>query len=128
MAQQEPQVNPEAPVWPDVLSDLLQDYELDPRVTAWAMDQIMTDAASPVQMAGFLIGMRAKGETAAEVTGLVEAMLSHARRIEVPGPAVDVVGTGGDRSNSVNISTMSAIAAASTCSSNSRHGGNVDGV
>ena len=68
MAQQDPQVNPEAPVWPDVLSDLLQGHELDSRVTSWAMDQIMTDAASPVQMAGFLIGMRAKGETATEVT------------------------------------------------------------
>lgn len=122
MAHHEPQVNPGAPEWPDVLSDLLQGHELDARVTSWAMDQIMTDAASPVQMAGFLIGMRAKGETATEVTGLVDAMLSHARRIEVPGPAVDVVGTGGDRSNSVNISTMSAIAAAGTGARVVKHG------
>jgi anthranilate phosphoribosyltransferase len=76
------------------------------------MDRIMSADATPVQIAGFLVALRAKGETVDELTGLAEAMLSHAVRIEVPGPTVDVVGTGGDRANTVNISTMAALVVA----------------
>ncbi len=115
-------VNPDVPTWSDIFTDLLHGYDLDPLVTTWAMNQIMTDAASAVQMAGFLVAMRAKGETPAEVNGLVEAMLAHAKLIDIPGHAVDVVGTGGDRSNSVNISTMAAIAVAGTGAHVVKHG------
>jgi anthranilate phosphoribosyltransferase len=76
------------------------------------MDQVMRGDATPVQLAGFLIALRAKGETVEELAGLAEAMLAHAVRIEVPGPAVDVVGTGGDRHHTVNISTMAALVVA----------------
>ena len=72
----------------------------------------MSGEATPVQLAGFLVALRAKGETVEELSGLVEVMLAHAVRIEVPGPAVDVVGTGGDRSHTVNISTMAAVVVA----------------
>jgi anthranilate phosphoribosyltransferase len=58
------------------------------------------------------MGLRAKGESVDEMQGLAEQMLAHARRIEVPGPSVDIVGTGGDRAHTVNISTMSAIVVA----------------
>ena len=76
------------------------------------MGQIMTGEATPSQVAGFLIGLRAKGESIEEMRGLAEQMLAHARRIEVPGPSLDIVGTGGDRAHTVNISTMSAMVAA----------------
>jgi anthranilate phosphoribosyltransferase len=80
------------------------------------MDQIMAGAASHAQIAGFAVGLRAKGETAAEIGGLVEAMLAHAAPLRVSAEtrarAVDTCGTGGDRSNTVNISTMAALVVA----------------
>jgi anthranilate phosphoribosyltransferase len=98
--------------WSGLITALLAGRDLTRDDTAWAMDQVMTDSSTPIQLAGFLIALRAKGETGDELGGLVEAMLRHAVRIEVPGPAVDVVGTGGDRSHSVNISTMAAVVVA----------------
>lgn len=76
------------------------------------MAQVMSGDATPVQVAGFVVALRAKGETAPELLGLVSAMLRAAVRFEVPVPALDVVGTGGDRAHTVNISTMSALVAA----------------
>jgi len=81
---------------------------------AWVIDKIMRGEATPVRVAGFLVALRAKGETVDELTGLAEAMLSHAVRITVPGRSVDIVGTGGDRAHTVNISTMSALVVAGT--------------
>ncbi len=100
------------PTWPGLLHRLVARESLSATETAWAMDRIMSGDSTPVQVAGFVVGLRAKGETVEELTGLVEAMLAHAVRIEVPGPTVDVVGTGGDRANTVNISTMAALVVA----------------
>jgi anthranilate phosphoribosyltransferase len=87
--------------------------ELASADTAWAMGEIMAGNATPVQVAGFAIALRAKGETPAELAGLVEAMLASATLVKLPEElrtdAVDVVGTGGDRANTVNISTMAAV-------------------
>ncbi|MHA6795367.1 anthranilate phosphoribosyltransferase [Pseudonocardia bannensis] len=98
--------------WPGVLARLIGGHDLDATDTAWVMDRVLSAEATPAQLAGFLVALRAKGETAAEIGGLAEAMLRHARRVAVPGPAVDIVGTGGDQANTVNISTMSAIVVA----------------
>jgi anthranilate phosphoribosyltransferase len=98
--------------WPELLTVLLARQDLTRADCAWAMEQVMLGEASPTQLAGFLVALRAKGETVTEVTGLVEAMLRHAVRIEVPGPIVDVVGTGGDRFGTVNISTMASLVVA----------------
>jgi anthranilate phosphoribosyltransferase len=76
-------------------------------------------------LAGFLVALRAKGETATEIAGLVEAMLVHAGAVSLPagiGPVVDTCGTGGDRSNTVNISTMSAIVVAAAGAPVVKHG------
>jgi anthranilate phosphoribosyltransferase len=108
--------------WPDVLMPLLAGEDLTAADTAWAMDQIFSGEATPAQVAGFMVAMRAKGETVEEITGLVEAMYAHATLIEVPGPAVDIVGTGGDRARTVNISTMSAIVAAGAGARVAKHG------
>ncbi|MGY4642760.1 anthranilate phosphoribosyltransferase [Cellulomonas sp. URHB0016] len=101
-----------ASTWSDLLTALVARQDLTAAQTAWAMDDIMRGEATPVRVAGFLVALRAKGETVDELTGLAEAMLSHAIRITVPGRCVDIVGTGGDRSHTVNISTMSALVVA----------------
>src|SRR3954464_3783750 len=95
--------------WPDVLSALLRGESLTADDAAWAMDQVMTGEATPVQIAGFAVALRAKGETADELGGLVRTMLAHAQRVEVAGRVVDTCGTGGDRAHTVNISTMAAL-------------------
>src|SRR5690606_9893345 len=100
--------------WPQLLAALLSGRELSREQTAWAMDEIMSGAATPAQIAGFIAALRAKGETPGEVAGLAAAMLRHAERVALPADvrAVDVVGTGGDRAGTVNISTMAALALA----------------
>ena len=90
--------------------------------TAWAMGQILNGDATPAQIAAFVIGLRCKGETVAELTGLADVMIEFATPIEIGGPAVDVVGSGGDRSNTVNISTMAAIVAAAAGAKVVKHG------
>jgi anthranilate phosphoribosyltransferase len=104
--------------WPNLIAALLRAEELSTEDTAWAMGEIMSGSATPVQIAGFALALRAKGETPAELAGLVAAMLDHATPVDLPGDlraeAVDVVGTGGDRAHTVNISTMAAIVVAGT--------------
>ena len=108
--------------WPDVLGALLRGENLTVGSAAWAMNEIMDGQATDAQIAAFAVGLRAKGETVDELEGLVAAMYSHATPLLVPGPAVDVVGTGGDRSHSVNISTMAAIVAAAAGARVVKHG------
>jgi anthranilate phosphoribosyltransferase len=98
--------------WPGLLTQLLAGEHLAAQDTEWVMDQALAGNASPVQLAGFLVALRAKGETASEVAGLAAAMLSRAARLTVETRAVDVVGTGGDRAQTVNISTMAAVVVA----------------
>jgi anthranilate phosphoribosyltransferase len=97
--------------WPTVLAALLAGDSLSADDTAWAMDEIMSGDATSAQIAAFAIALRAKGETADEVAGLVRAMLAHSLPLTVSGPAVDTCGTGGDRAHTVNISTMAALVA-----------------
>lgn len=108
--------------WPGVLSALLAGQALMREDASWAMAQIMDGDATPAQVAGFAIALRAKGETADEVSGLVATMLARAARITVDGPAVDTCGTGGDRSHSVNISTMAAMVVAGAGVTVVKHG------
>jgi anthranilate phosphoribosyltransferase len=113
---------PAAPTWSHLIATLLDGRDLSRDEAAWAMQQVMAAEATSVQLAGFLVALRAKGETVEELSGLVGEMLRHAVRIEVPGPAVDVVGTGGDRSHTVNISTMAALVAAGAGARVVKHG------
>ena len=86
------------------------------------MNEIMEGAATPAQIAGFGVALRMKGETVAEVSGLAEAMLARATPLSIPGPLVDLVGTGGDGARTVNISTMGAIVAAAAGARVAKHG------
>lgn len=108
--------------WPALLNRLLAGEHLDRADTEWVMNQVMAGEASDVQLAAFTVALRAKGETPDEVAGLVAAMLAHAVRVQVPGRAVDIVGTGGDRANTVNISTMAAVVIAGAGATVVKHG------
>jgi anthranilate phosphoribosyltransferase len=100
------------PSWPHLLTTLIGGADLSQAEARWAMGQVMEGEASPAQVAGLLVALRAKGETVDELAGLAGAMLDRAIRIEVPGDCVDVVGTGGDRAHTVNISTMASLVVA----------------
>ena len=100
--------------WPTIFTALLAGQDLGTTESAWAMDQIMSGEASSAQVAGFLMALRAKGETVDEMRGLADTMLAHASRINVGGTTLDIVGTGGDRAHTVNISTMAALVAAAS--------------
>jgi anthranilate phosphoribosyltransferase len=98
--------------WPALLASLLRGADLTSADTAWAMGEVMAGEATAAQVAGFVVALRAKGETPAEVGGLVEVMLAEAAPVTVSGRVVDTCGTGGDRQNTVNISTMAALVVA----------------
>ncbi|MSW39233.1 MAG: anthranilate phosphoribosyltransferase, partial [Actinobacteria bacterium] len=94
--------------WREILDALSARHNLSQEQSSWAMDQIMAGTAANSHIAAFVMGLRSKGETSDEISGMVTAILDNAIRVDLHGPAVDIVGTGGDGSHSVNISTMAA--------------------
>ena len=103
------------PSWPQVLGRLTSGYELPAGLARWAMDQIMAGSATPAQIAAFGVSMKMKRPTAAEVRELADIMLEYALHVptDVIGTdTVDVVGTGGDGANTVNLSTMASVVVA----------------
>jgi anthranilate phosphoribosyltransferase len=108
--------------WPALIGALLNGQSRSADETTWAMKEIMSGQATDVQIAGFAVALRAKGETVAEVGGLATGMLAHSTRVPYDGPAVDLVGTGGDQAHTVNISTMGAIVAAAAGATMVKHG------
>lgn len=108
--------------WPTVLSTLLGGRDLSEEQTAAAMTEIMEGAATPAQVAGFVIALRAKGETADELTGLVRTMRAYAERVEVVGDVLDTCGTGGDRTGTFNVSTAAAFVCAGAGVKVAKHG------
>ncbi|HEU5271500.1 MAG TPA: anthranilate phosphoribosyltransferase [Jatrophihabitans sp.] len=108
--------------WPELLAALMRRDSVGADATAWAMDEIMAGEATGVQLAAFAVLLRAKGETPDELAGLVQAMLRRSTPVPVEGRAVDVVGTGGDRAQTVNISTMAALVTAGSGRAVVKHG------
>lgn len=76
-----------------------------------AFDQIISGDVSDVQVAAFLFGLRVKGETAEDVQGIAESLLRASPNVAIPGPLLDIVGTGGDRTGAINISTPASVLA-----------------
>lgn len=111
--------------WADVLAALLAGHDLAAGDAAWAMRQVMAGEATSAQIAGFVVALRAKGESAQEVAALASVMLDFAEPLAVPAGlrALDTCGTGGDRRNTVNISTMAAFVLAGAGASVIKHGG-----
>jgi anthranilate phosphoribosyltransferase len=100
--------------WSAVLGPLTQSLDLSAEQARAAMGEILAGAASSAQIAGFIVALRMKGETVEELAGLLEAMGDAAERVPLASVdgVVDIVGTGGDRSHSVNVSTMAAVVVA----------------
>ncbi|HEX5016644.1 MAG TPA: anthranilate phosphoribosyltransferase [Actinomycetes bacterium] len=105
-----------------MLGALVRGEDLDTTSAQWALGQVFAGDATDAQIAAFAVALRSKGETPEEMTGLAAAMLDAAHRIDVPGALVDIVGTGGDRSHSVNISTMAALLVAGAGERVVKHG------
>jgi len=102
----------ESQSWPAVLDALLNGEDLSVADAAWSMEQVMLGEATPAQLAGFLVALRAKGETVDEIVGFRDAILDHAVPLNVDSMGLDIVGTGGDRFGTVNVSTMASIVCA----------------
>jgi anthranilate phosphoribosyltransferase len=100
------------PTWPGILTSLMNGEDLSVSDAAWCMEQAMTGRATPAQLAGFLVALRLKGETVDEIVGFRDAILEHALPLPVDAMALDIVGTGGDRFGTVNVSTMASVVAA----------------
>jgi len=99
--------------WADVLERLLAGGNLSVAEATSAMDQIIGGHATDAQLSAFLIALRAKGETVDEVIGFRNAVLAHAVPLQVSSRALDIVGTGGDKHRTVNVSTAASIVCAS---------------
>ena len=110
------------PTWPDLLTALLDKQNLSISEASWAMRRIMTGDASDAQLAAFLVALRAKGETVDEIVGFRDAVLENARPLALDPMAIDIVGTGGDRFGTVNVSTMASIVAAASGAPVIKHG------
>jgi len=108
--------------WPDVLGPLVAKTDLAPDAVEWAMSRILEDDATDAQIAGFALGLRAKGETPIELAALVETMLQYSERVTVAPGAIDTCGTGGDRAGTVNVSTMAALVAVGAGARVVKHG------
>lgn len=110
------------PTWDQILSTLSASTELSQSDVQWAMTQILEGAAEKETIKSFLLALKSKGETAAEVNSLVDAMYAKATLIDIPDRAVDIVGTGGDGANTINISTAAAIVTTAAGARTIKHG------
>lgn len=100
--------------WPNLLTSLLDGEDLSIAEATWAMREIVRGDATSAQIASFLVALRVKGETVSEMVGFRDAVLEEAVPLHVNPIGLDIVGTGGDRFGTVNVSTMAAIVAAAT--------------
>jgi len=110
--------------WAAVLGTLAARRDLTAEQARAAMAEILEGAATPAQIAGFIVALRMKGETVGELGGLVDAMLAAAERVTLPPDerVVDIVGTGGDRAHTINVSTLSALVVAGAGGRVCKHG------
>ena len=105
------------------VSRLLDGHDLTREEARETMNEIMAGEATAAQIAGFLVALRAKGETADEIAGCAEAMREHVLRVRPQRhDLVDIVGTGGDGANTYNISTAAALVAAAAGAGIAKHG------
>ena len=113
---------PDPDFWPHTLTRVIAHQALTTEEAAEAMRVIMSGEASPGQIGGFLMALRTKGETVDELEGLSQTALRFANPVDASTPVVDTCGTGGDRSNTFNISTVAAIVVAGAGVPVAKHG------
>lgn len=109
--------------WPDILGTLSAGRDITREQARAAMGEVMGGEATPAQIAGLIVSLRMKGETVEEMSGLVEGMRAAAVSADLGrDDAVDIVGTGGDRSGTFNISTTASFIAAGAGVPIAKHG------
>lgn len=112
--------------WPAVLAQLLERRDIGAHQAEAAITEILNGVATPSQMTAFIVALRAKGETADELEGMLHAVRAAGNRVslsaDIASRSMDIVGTGGDKSNSVNVSTMSALVVAAAGVPVCKHG------
>lgn len=112
--------------WPRLIGDLLAGTDLSADAAGAAMTEILSGAATPAQIAGFVVALRAKGESSDELAAMLRVALVASAAVPLTeaerADAIDVVGTGGDGSHSINVSTMAAIVAAGAGAPVCKHG------
>ena len=112
--------------WPAVLAPLLARQSLTSEQAAAALSEVLNGDATSAQIAALAVALRSKGETVEEVTGMVGAMLEFAEDVPLDSAlrdrVVDTCGTGGDRSHSINVSTIAAFVVAGAGAPVCKHG------
>jgi anthranilate phosphoribosyltransferase len=104
---------PSAPTWPALITTLIEGRHLSVSESTWAMRQVMRGEATPAQLGGLLVALRASGETVDEIVGFRDAVLEEALPLDADPRALDIVGTGGDPYGAVlNISSVASVIAA----------------
>ncbi len=106
----------------EAIGKLVRGESLTEAGAATAMESIMNGDATPIQIAGFIVALRMKGETADELTGLARSARAHATPIAAGDGLLDTCGTGGDGTGTFNISTLSAVVAAACGARVAKHG------
>jgi anthranilate phosphoribosyltransferase len=106
----------------DYISKVADGHSLTFEEARNAFDIILSGSATPSQLGGFLMALRVRGETVAEVTGAVATMREKMLPVDAPADAIDIVGTGGDNSGSYNISTCTALVVAGCGVPVAKHG------
>jgi anthranilate phosphoribosyltransferase len=109
--------------WPGVLGRLFSGRDLSSDLASAVFDEILDGDASHAQIAAFIAALRVKGETVEEMSGFVRIMLDRAEPLSVEGDLVDTCGTGGDRTGSINVSTIAALIIAGAGARVCKHGG-----
>jgi anthranilate phosphoribosyltransferase len=107
--------------WPTVLGRLMARQDLTAELASAAIAEILEGNAGDAQIAAFAVGLRMKGETVDEIAALVRTMVRYAEPVHAEG-AVDTCGTGGDRSHSINVSTIAAFVVAGAGAPVCKHG------
>ena len=111
--------------WPGLLDRLCRGEDLTALEAEAILAEILSGDAEPAQIAGFLVGLKVKGETAEETRGLVRAMVAVAEPLDLPEGTIDIVGTGGvtsRRDAALNVSTMACFVAAGAGATVCKHG------
>lgn len=108
--------------WADILTAIMAGEDLGRDRAAAAMDEVMAGNATEAQLGAFIVGLRTKGETSAELAGMVDGMMNAAVTVDFDEPVVDIVGTGGDGFGTFNISTTASFIAAGAGVKVAKHG------
>jgi anthranilate phosphoribosyltransferase len=108
--------------WAAVLGRLFRRQDLTSSETTAALDSVLAGEVSPVLVGALLAALRTKGETVEEITGLVRALRTKAVALLIEGELVDTCGTGGDRSGTINVSTIAALVVAASGARVCKHG------